>query len=442
MTWHEREEQGKARRWTRRTWCGLVTASAVALTLGALAFPGAAQTPAPGAKKMLGEQPTRGKQQKQPQLKKPRDPEAMALFLHLLDRFARNVPQKSEMDMRLERGLGKKPGSREAVGRLLARFWKIPAEQRRDLLGKHGPIAPEIKVPKDRYLAAFRRAAKARKPVPKLERDAYEPEEKLPGKQPERVRPKKPGARPASLDRASLAMLPAREPAPAADTLPGIEVAELTSDPAEYRLTYTGLRCKEEAFYDGGSTQDEIYVIVSVLDSDRHKWVSKHPHGTAPDRVYGQHSTYQDLDSGNVREGPNRNCWHSNEGAGGARDLTLVVWVWEQDFGDPEDTKEATDAVIEAARDACGDCPEWLEFVLDVLEFLVDNIFSFGDDLIERVERRIDAEDIPLYVEEADRAPRLRRFEHDDKVLRYHFRTRHNAHEGADYRVTFRFNPE
>ena len=437
-------------------WRALAVLLAV-LSLLAASYSGSAQQQIRGTNRQTTTRVDQASDAKRRKLVKPRDTEAMALFMHLLERYANNVPDKSDADLRLEQRLAKSPGSRAAIKRLVGKFRKIPADDRNQLLGSHANISPTVKLPKQRYDAAFRRVAGALRQIPMLER--FTPEEPTP------TRTGTNGGK-RGFDREPVERTPrdrsAIEPdqpfwAPpsiseiftfAGGSVPnlGLGIAPAYAAPAprqndEYRLTYTGLRCREEAFYDGGTNSDEIYIITSVLDpndSDRAAVTTKHPQGGA----YGEGDYYTELDDGNIRQGPNRNCWRSNQWGGGARDLILTVSVFEQDSGNPEETKEEISDALEAAKELCDGCPGWLVFVLDAMDFLVDNVFSFEDDLIEKVERRIDARDIPAYANERDHDHRLRQYEHDDRTINYHFRTRHNAHEGADYRVYFRFNHE
>ena len=424
----------------------------------AMTYPGSAQRHSDTSNRQTASRAGQAPEGKKRKLVKAKDPEAMALLMHLLERYANNAPDKSEMDLRIERALAKRPGSREAMKRLAAKFRKMAPADRQYLLGSHASISSATKLSKQRYQAAFDRASKVARQIPKLEQ--FAPEEETPARSGLQRGSKR------GIDREPVERRTGDRstPPPEQQSWPGLLAAGIfaftggagpnygvgTADtssaftpwPAnEYRLTYTGLRCREETFYDGGTSDDEIYIITSVLDpnnDDRDAVTMKHPRGGR----YGEGDYYDELDDGNIRQGPNRNIWHSNQWGGGARDLVLWVSVFEQDHGNPEETKEEVSDAIEAAKEACDGCPGWLVFVLDALDFLVDNIFSFEDDLIEKVERRIDAGDIPRYVNEEDNSHRLREYERDGRVIRYHFRTRHNENEGADYRAYFRFNRE
>lgn len=435
--------------------------SLMALSLMAASFPGSAQRPIRTTNQQTPARANQAPEAKKRKLVKPRDPEAMALFMHLLERYANNVPDKSEADLRLEQRSAKNPNSRAAIKRLVEKFRKIPAADRTQLLGSYANISPTMKLPKQRYDAAFRRAAGTVRQIPKLER--FAPEEATPTR-PGPTNGGKKGIDREPIegprhDRSTIESYQPIWPSPSGTGIftfaggagpnfgVGIAPAYTALAPwqaNEYRLTYTGLRCREETDCDGlfcNSDDDEIYVITSVFDPndrDRAAVTTKHPQGA----TFGEDDYYTKLDSGNVRQGPNRNCWHSNQWGGGARDLILVTTVFEQDFGNPEEVKEEIAETLEKARDECDDCPGWLVFVLDVLDFLVDNVFDFEDDVIEKVERRIDARDIPAYVNERDDDHQLRQYNHDGRTINYHFRTLHNAREGANYRVYFRFNRE
>lgn len=426
----------------------------MSISLLAASFPGSAQRPIRTTNQQTPARADQSSEAKKRKLVKPRDPEAMALFMHLLERYANNAPDKSEADLRLEQRSVKTPNSRAAIKRLVEKFRKIPAADRTQLLGSYANISPTMKLPKQRYDAAFRRVAGTARQIPKLER--FTPEEAMP------TRPGQPNTGKKGIDREPIERPSHDRSAIESERLfwpllsgagmftfgngagpnfgVGIAPAHAALAPwqaNEYRLTYTGLRCREEAFYDGGTISDEIYIITSALDpndSDRSAVTTKHPQGGA----YGEDEYYTELDDGNVRRGPNRNVWHSNQWGGGTRDLVLWASVFEQDSGNPEETKEEISDALDAAKELCDGCPGWLVFVLDALDFLVDNVFSFEDDLIEKVERRIDARDIPAYVNERDDTHQL----HEYERISYHFRTRHNANEGADYRVYFRFNRE
>ena len=374
----------------------------------------------------------------------PKDQEAMALFMQLLERNAMNIEPRAEMDRRLEQAIARKPSLRKTVNHLVGLYHKLSPGDRQYLLGSYSGIVPEKTISKDRYMAAFRQSAKSRRSIPKLKPEPIDPDEAKPDKFPGKAEKEfqKDLWENRLINSSSLLRwakpLWGYGPGPALP--PGVVLASTLGSPfqqEEYRLTYTGLRCYEETW---GTGSDEAFVITTVFDSDGNTWTTKHPRGGEYDR----NSTYE-ADDGNLFRGPNRNVWHSNQGGGGAKDLTLVVSVWEEDSVDPEETEEDIQGLIDIARaEFCGesgeDCDDWVEFVFDAAEFVVDNMLGLENDLLGTVERRIAAADIPMYVTEADRDHRLRTHQRNDTGVRYHFSTRHN--DDADYRVFFRFNRE
>jgi hypothetical protein len=356
-------------------------------------------------------------QKKKPKLVKPNDPEAMALLVQLLERYAYHVENKDEMDWLVEKALAKRPGSRERMKRLVENFKKVPFSERQALLGSFADISTKTKIPKNQYLDAFKRAAKMTKPIPKLGPSDIEGDAKVPQKE----------------EQASSVVMEESghsfQRGPMYNAAEAYAYTPLSLLADEYRLTFVGLRCVDDTW---GIGSDEIFVITTVIDADGHTWTTKHPQGGG----FNRNSTYE-ADDGDIFQGPNRNVWHSNQGGGGAKDLTLIAWVWEEDSQNPEETAEAIRDWIEVAQRLCreyfgDDCPEW---VIAVLNFIADNLLGLENDLIEKVERSISAQDIPLYIDGAD-GHGLQEY----RGVNFHFRTRHN--NGADYRVYFRFNRE
>src|SRR5262245_29677990 len=89
------------------------------------------------------------------ELKPLTSPEAFGLFVNLLARYANDVPDKTDIERKLEVRLGDDPRTRAVAGRLVKNFKEIPAEQRIKELGDLAE--PNLsRFPDERLTAAFK----------------------------------------------------------------------------------------------------------------------------------------------------------------------------------------------------------------------------------------------------------------------------------------------
>jgi hypothetical protein len=197
------------------------------------------------------------------------------------------------------------------------------------------------------------------------------------------------------------------------------------------------LWCHSESDEDHLTDSDEIYAIVTVTDDNGDSVTTRFPRRDDP-------AWYYDVDSGERR--PKRDVisriWGGNNGKA-ARDLAITVWVWEQDSGDPEERKQATDLVWKAAVVICGAVGEANPLVCvvaaavaAVFEGVVAIVSGGEDDLVQEKTYYASADQMQSWVESGMRSwPR--------EPISGHFRTIHNGSgnaEGADYHVYFSFH--
>jgi hypothetical protein len=383
--------------------------------------------------------------QPQHKLPKPSDPEAAALLIHLIERYARNVPNKTVLDRALELKLGSTSSSRATALRLAAKFRAIPLNERRAVLGAWADLTPETSVPVSQYQTAFKRLASSAGKPPQF---STAPDDTHPiGPQPplnEKHRKRDSTARLPGGESVRHAVLrrPGTGPQDAPSAPPGpegrmdgatrsVHLAALQA--TRYRLSYEGLYCHYETASDQATSpfDDEIYILTSVIDANGSNWMTRHP------RPYDQ-GWYVRLDDGDTRTGPRRYCWGGAEGQP-AQELTLTVTVFERDTGDPEDAQDAMEIAWTAAGVVCEATNVTLAACLvsvgvAVLVSAIAGIFMGGeDDLVEVQTRTITANQIRTW-DNTD--PRMR------GNIPYHFSTIHinddgNA-AGADYHVYFR----
>jgi hypothetical protein len=391
-------------------------------------------------------------------VKMVKDPEALALFLQLLERYANSGLGKSEIDQRLDRALNTQPKSREVASRIVSNFRKLSSSERSTLLGKFADITPDTGFSPKTYQTAFERLAASyksnqnqdsepdeikRRPGSnmtqkhsELENPNYRENDLKDRKSPKRNQDeRKPPDRtikrkPISLSEESKYGLHQPEFINAIHTT--TSAWHPYQESPRYTLWYEGLRCRSETDEDHLSWSDEIYVITTVTDASGNNSTTRHP-------LPYEHDWYINLDDGDTRTGPRRACWGGRDGRQ-AQDLTLTVSLFEQDSGNPEDTEDAMKLIWSAAGAICGATvhntvvPCVIAFAVALVVELAVDIFTGGDDdLVEIKTRTITAD-------------QLRRWDQRDPRQRgdifYHFSTVHQNYEdnaaGADYQVFFR----
>ena len=446
------------------TWRVLVV-SMVVLSLIAMGYPqsvqqpGSKQSPAPSGHKVNrridGHKQTSSTRKRN--LPKLQDPEATALLIHLVDRYAKNLSDKTELDKRVEQELSKEPGSRETARRMMANFRSIPLPERQAVLGRWADISAEAKVTTEQYRTAFERLAKsAKKPQPATSSDEHAgrartnltpkhyrsekdnrkqpgPRDRKPGERtPDRRQPntREPG------DLSAFVWQEKSRPFYQA-AFPAVYV-KARPQQDRYVLRYEGMWCHSETDGDFGDS-DEIYIVTQVIDSRGDAWRTTHPRPHEPDLWY------EDVDHNGTRTGPRRRCWGGQDGKA-AQDLTLIVTAFEQDNGDVDEVAASLAAVGSVAWVICG-VLAWASpavpaavaaacavAIVSSALLLVWDFFSGGsDDLISVETVSITAHQIRDW---ADQPPRLSRRGN----IPYHFSTVHvgkgNA-AGADYHFYF-----
>jgi hypothetical protein len=349
---------------------------------------------------------------------------SVPMFVHLLDRYARDVPEKTDFDRAVEAAMVKGKHSRNAAADLVKNFLAIPLTARQAAYGAFAdPTGRNI--PAKQIRETIINALKAARPRP-IDRQAV----------PNPVKPAKPTEKDLKSDGVDKAEPP---PSPDDDFMVSTVLRSLhhsvtkprSPRPAEpLQIRYVGLYCREEADIDQGSNSDEIYLVTSVIDVARAL-----PEGSPLNHPTGSHH-YEDVDTGEVRRGPVISCY-----TGPPKDLTLLVTMKEFDFGDPnafrEEVRLVVDIVLAAVGAVAGAAGGVGEAILGALigaglgELLTDAInglLDTEDDLIEAKSVFLSADDLAnMYRSEV----------RDRRDIRYHFSTRHNENEGADYFAMF-----
>ena len=149
------------------------------------------------------------------------------------------------------------------------------------------------------------------------------------------------------------------------------------SDAPVYTVRYQGLFCQKETSWDGLTNSDEVYVITSAvhIDPDGGNSVRtvRHP-------VSNTQTHYEDVDDVEERIGPVAAAWEGNSDP-----LSLSVFVFEQDYGDPDKYKDDVDAIVKAAIAALVAAYPVLaplELLSGTISDAVNWLLDTGDDLI------------------------------------------------------------
>ncbi len=393
-------------------------------------------------------------------LQKPSDPEAVGLLIHLLDRYSRDMPDKGELDRRIEQRLSREAGSRESARRMVANFRSIPLSERRALMGRWAEIPAEERISESQYRAAFERLARlVGRPKPATAADDHAvsgTNQQTPkhGRTENTRRPARgllnPGEIPRGIDGAPWDTRAAWDP-----TVSILRPASYWLVPGgqaqypRYILWYEGLWCHRETDADHGTDSDEIYVITTVADAEGNLTTKLHP------RPYDK-ETYEELDDGDHRTGPRSQVSGNGTGPGGrrisglpAQDLVLNVTLFESDMGNPDVVKTTLEVLIGvclAVAVVCLGNPQvWPVSSVAVLaaitfgfaEILYSNLSGSEDDLVSSQTLTITASQMQVY---ADEEPRFKKGE-----IPYHFSTIHknegnawfDGPEGADYHAYF-----
>jgi hypothetical protein len=330
------------------------------------------------AKSESGSQEASEEQDDCPRIEKPDNPEAVALFVNLLSRYADDVTDKTPLDIAIGKSFKDNPNARKTAGRIARKFNRMSVDMRREYFGDLANAADSRQeIPLERYTTAFSKAIKADR----------EPDD--------------------------VVVEPPPEP-PASTT---------------YILEYTGLHCVDESSLDRWSNSDEVYVITSVVtvtpDGENLHRSEKHPL---------TRSHYGDVDDGESQSGPVAACWAGRLGSLDQR-VSLVSTVWEHDDGDPDAYKAEIDAVLGAAAAiVCYVKPPLCGVAITlqpVLKWVIKSVIGSGDDLIADAYRTITKSEFLEY-----EASPLKK-DPDWDSIPYHFYTQHKG-GGADYRVLFR----
>jgi hypothetical protein len=346
--------------------------------------------------------------------------DAVPMFVYLLDRFARNVPDKTELDRAVDQAMNKGKHRRETAARLVRNFKAIPPAERQAAYGKFAnPTEQSISSQqiKDTVMNSLRSARPDRlaqqlqipdPPLRKTEKHSRSERAEPPPAPEDELRRHHPFVRTERL-------------------------STTVDEPLQIR--FEGLYCREEALIDQSSNSDEIYFITEVIDVARAE-------AEAPPMLHprGSHH-YGDVDTREMREGPVVSIY-----TGPPKDVTVVVTVMEFDFGDPnhfrDEVRIATDVALAVIGAIAGGGILGAAIgagIGELISSFINDIIDTGDDLVEASSIFLSADELanmyrqPLRERSGDRDDGRGRI-----TINYNFHTRHNENQDADYYVLFR----
>jgi hypothetical protein len=424
--------------------CGLILS-----LMSSAVFPRPLSQTGRGAKRTDVDPDSQGGQKDEPKkktLRKLADAEAASLFIHLIERYAKGVRDKNELDERIEQRLARTPQARETARRFAANFRGISIADRRVMFGEWADLSVEQKIPISQYRAAFSRwaqSAGSAQPATGQEQHSLRPRSSpvsqkhtrsgspttnppVPGRRPTRpaTNSNRPGVRSA---------LPVLSQPRFNRTVFTAAVAGPVQRPDRFALHYEGMWCHAEADDDAvfdGPWNDEIYVVTQVIDSHGDDATTTHPRPHRP-------KWYEDVNDNDHRRGPRRRCWGGQDGKA-AQDLTLIATAFEHDNGDVDVVAGIISLVGLVAAVLCfaglGLAVGCAVAIVAAALLALWNILTGGvDDLISVVTVPITARQIRDW---ADDPPLLSRRGN----LPYHFSTVHSGGSeaaGADYHFYF-----
>ena len=308
-------------------------------------------------------------------LRKPSDPEAAALLLNLIARYAADVPDKTDLDRKIEAALGGSPESRRSAQRMIDKFHKLPQDFRQTTYGQYATITTQP-FERARYEAAFGRVLQS---LPRIDPGPTGP-------------------------RTSLPMALGTEPT--------------------YMVRYRGMACFAETDWDQSSGSDEIYEIdVVAFKNENGEWVTntvKQPQNK---------DYYAPVDAGGSYPGPFTILYD-----GPARELTFSSMFFEQDFGNANEQRDVINTGVKAGLTAacaaliggaCSSAPvsTIVGYIAKVLGDLIADILDFEDDLIDEDHFIVPRDQLIAWG--TVQPPPL-----DDRGMKHHFEIIHEG-EGA-----------
>lgn len=304
---------------------------------------------------------------------KPSDPEAAALLLNLIARYAADVPDKTDLDRRIEASLGNSPHGRQIAQRIVDRFHSIPLQFRQEAYGQYANVTTQ-RFERSRYETAFGRVMQSAT---------------------------KAGAPPTVPQRYSQPMSLGYE-----------------SSYYIYKLRYKGMTCFVET--NDGPGSDEIYIIFSVTTFENGQPVTR----------TSMKGVYEPVDAGGTFPDAGAVLYE-----GPAQGLGMIAVMMEQDYGDAKEQRDMIDTMVKAFLSAAysagtgtppaGPVSSFIGFVSKAIADLVVDILGLKDDLIEAKEDHLYAK----HLENMGSYPPWYKYQ----GIEYHFELPHEG-DGGMYR--------
>ena len=259
-----------------------------------------------------------------------------ALFMHLLDRYANDAPNKTELDQAIAAKLNTDPSTKEGLKALLSNWHEVPVEKK---IARFGPqfarlqhtdavdlqvVERELKATLARRLPEIAPGFRGNLPIKALRADTSAPP--LP------------------------TMFASNVAGAAAPVIPRSNVAATlhtmgTTQPT-YRIDFAGIYCQKEASSDWDlSNEDEPYVIISVYKPYEEPW-------TRRTLIYeGANINGEEIDSGDDWGPlPTPLAIFGKSGPEVAQEIGILAVMMEHDKGDPNAYRDKINLLVKAGQ--------------------------------------------------------------------------------------------
>jgi len=257
---------------------------------------------------------------------------ASAIFVHLLDRYVNDAPNKTRLDQVIATALDVTPGARDLLKPSIDRWRAIPLEQRREIYGdEFSDLTAIARMPSDTIEAELRKSME--KPLLNIAPGIRG--KPLPNFAGRTEAPPAFGWEPMPVNAAQIPQVA------------GLDIPALTSElsnvvstmsPALYKIDFAGIYCIKETSWDQSSDSDEPYVLFTMTDGFNEPWSQSS-------------MVYDDMDSDDDWGPlPALLSLYGQDGPAQPKEISITAVVMEHDFGDPDALKEKVRLGVKAAQ--------------------------------------------------------------------------------------------
>jgi hypothetical protein len=346
----------------------------------------------------------------QPNAVRPR-PAGSALFIHLLDRYVNDAPNKTALDQAIASALNSNAQSKELLKPYIERWKAIPVERRRATYGADfGDLRADVAIAPE-VMERELRAILAR-PLAKI----------APGI---RGTPLPDGVGETADEPPRLAAVDLNGHGaviPAANGIIAPMAATLSAEQPTYRIDFAGIYCRKETSWDQGTNSDEPYVLFTTTQRFREPWATRSD-------VYD--NVDDGIDSGNDWGPlPPLLSLFGQSGPEVVDETAVTAMVMEHDQGDPNAYKEKVRLGVKAAQAIAAAYGIPIpDAVANFATEIINDLLNTGDDPIGVSSFVLDAGAFAFYAQQ----PLI----HFKVQLDYHFWTYHTDGD-AKYYVMYR----